>query len=87
MMAEVALREQHAARGEKHPDTLFTMRGLASALGGAGQHAEAAEMHRTTLEARRRVLGEEHPHTLDSMNSLASGMYRIGDELWLSLDV
>ena len=87
MMAEVALREQHAARGEKHPDTLFSMRGLAIALVSAGQHVEAAEMHRTTLEAMRRVLGEEHAHTLDSMSSLASGMCRIGDELWLSLDV
>ncbi len=44
-------------------------------------------MHRKALEAMRRVLGEDHAHTLDSMNSLASGMYRIGDELWLSLDV
>ena len=73
MMAEVALREQHAARGEKYPDTLFTMRGLAIALRSAGRYAEAAEMHRTTLEARRRVLGEEHPETLlGSMNSLGS---------------
>ena len=47
------------------------MDGLACALGNAGRHAEAAEMHRTTLEARRRVLGEEHPDTLRSMVSLA----------------
>ena len=63
------------------------MHDLGIALNDAGRPAEAAEMHRTTLEAKRRVLGEEHAHTLDSMSSLASGMYRIGDELWLSLDV
>jgi hypothetical protein len=53
MMAEVALREQHAARGEKYPDTLLSMRGLAISLRSAGRHSEAAEMNRTTLEAKR----------------------------------
>ena len=48
------------------------MHDLGIALNDAGRPAEAAEMHRTTLEAKRRVLGKEHPHTLDSMSSLAS---------------
>ena len=62
--------------GEEHPHAR-SMNNLATALDDAGQHAEAIEMHRTTLSVRR-VLGEEHPATLDSMNNLAKALNAAG---------
>ena len=44
---------------------------LANALHAQGQHAEAAAMHRETLEVQKRVLGQEHPDTLMTAMNLA----------------
>ena len=35
-----------------------------------GKYVEAEQMHRQTLELRKKVSGPEHPHTLTSMNEL-----------------
>ncbi len=60
--------------GEGHPETLISASNLAGLLSGSnqGKHAEAEEMLRATLEARRRVLGSAHPDTLDTAEALAS---------------
>ena len=50
--------------GPEHPDTLFTMEGLARVLDGQGNYQEAKSVLRQTLIGRERVLGIEHPDTL-----------------------
>lgn len=40
----------------------------------AGALALAAELHRRTLDIRRRTLGPEHPDTLTSHSSLAAAL-------------
>jgi Tetratricopeptide repeat len=42
-----------------------------------GRHAEAADLHRETLDARVRVLGPDNPDTLDSRNNLGLALARV----------
>ena len=58
--------------GPEHPHTLTSMNWLATALSGQGKYVEAEEMHRQTLELRKKVSGPKHPYTLTSMNNLAT---------------
>ena len=44
---------------------------VASYLGQIGNYAEARDLQRQVLEARKRVLGEEHPDTLTARANLA----------------
>ena len=77
-LRQASLREEQAAKGDEHPETLSSMNNLAIALNEAGQHTEVIEMCRTVLSVRRRESGEEHPDTLKSMNrrGLAFSMQR-----------
>ena len=51
---------------------------LANALRAHGQHAEAAALHRETLEVLKRVLGKEHPDTLKTAMNLANALSNQG---------
>ena len=63
--ADVAAKDKDGV-GLEHPDTLTSMSKIGSALGGQGKYAEAEQMHRQTLELRKKVSGLEHPDTLTS---------------------
>ena len=65
----LALRESNL--DPEHPDTLASMKDLASVLYHQGRHSEAEEMDRQVLEVAEKVLGPEHPTTIASMNNLA----------------
>jgi len=69
---ERALDLQRRALGEKHPDTLATMNGLAELYQDQGNYAQAEPLFIRALELRRQVLGEEQPDTLATMNDLAT---------------
>ncbi|MEU3879608.1 tetratricopeptide repeat protein [Streptomyces californicus] len=65
--------------GSDHPDTLASRTSLANALGGLGEHQEAAELHQQNLADHERVLGPDHPHTLASRNNLANALGGLGE--------
>ena len=69
---ERALDLERRALGDKHPDTLATMNGLAELYQDQGDYAHAEPLFVRGLELRRQVLGEEHPETLATMNDLAT---------------
>ena len=64
--------------GHEHPDTLSLMSNLGTALDNSGQYAEAAKMHRETLNLRQKLLRHEHPDTLASMNNLGLALDNSG---------
>jgi tetratricopeptide (TPR) repeat protein len=43
-----------------------------------GKYEEAEQMHRQTLDLKKKVLGEEHPSTLGSINNLAEVLRQQG---------
>ena len=65
--------------GEEHPDTLLRANNLAQSLSRQGKHADAEQINREVLSARRRVSGEEHPETLRSANNLAQTLSHQGE--------
>ena len=67
-----ALAIQRRVLGPEHPDTLYSMNGLASSTQSRASTPQAEALNSQTLEIRRRVLGPEHPDTLISMNNLAN---------------
>jgi serine/threonine protein kinase/Tfp pilus assembly protein PilF len=69
---ERALDLERRALGEKHPDTLATMNGLAELYQDQGDYAHAEPLFARALQLRRQVLGEEHPDTLATMSDLAT---------------
>jgi serine/threonine protein kinase/Tfp pilus assembly protein PilF len=69
---ERALDLERRALGEKHPDTLATMNGLAELYQDQGDYAHAEPLFVRALQLRRQVLGEEHPDTLVTMSDLAT---------------
>ena len=77
-MHRETLEVRRRVLGEEHPDTLRSRNNLASALGAAGRHAEAAELDRDTQVAMPPAVGEEHPHTLASRHNLASALDAAG---------
>ncbi|KAK5188427.1 hypothetical protein LTR96_011511 [Exophiala xenobiotica] len=54
------------------------MNDLAIVLRQQGKYEEAEQMHRQTLDLKKKVLGEEHPSTLDSINNLAAVLQQRG---------
>ena len=54
------------------------MNNLAVSYCSLGRMEEAAQLHKETLEIRKRALGPEHPDTLQSMNGLASSYRSLG---------
>ena len=64
---QILLREQHAARGPDHPDTLVTRANLAHCRGEAGDPAGAAAAYEELLADQLRVLGPDHPSTLATL--------------------
>lgn len=81
-----AYAERNSLLGEKHPDTLKCMNGLALVLANQGKYEDADELDRQTLEIRQKVLGKEYPDTLKSMRNLAlaldsQGKYEEAEEL------
>src|SRR3984957_16503647 len=64
--------------GKEHPDTLMSMRNLASTYWDQGGGKEAEVLEVSVMETKKRVLGEEHPSTLTSMGNLASTYQRQG---------
>lgn len=67
-----ALENRHEALGPEHPDTLRTMRELATVFKEQGRHVESEAMLRKTLAAQRRVLGENHKDTFVTITVLAA---------------
>ncbi|WP_234313314.1 tetratricopeptide repeat protein [Streptomyces purpeochromogenes] len=65
--------------GPDHPHTLGSRDSFANALGGLGEHQQAAELHQQNLADRERVLGPDHPHTLASRNNLATVLNNLGE--------
>ena len=57
--------------GEEHPNTLTSMKNLASTYRKQGRWKEAVSLDVQVMEVRKRVLGEDHPSTLISMDDLA----------------
>lgn len=72
------LETERSVLGEKHPDTLNSMRNLADVLSTQGKYDEAEGRHRHTLTLSEMELGMKHPDTLTSMNNLASTLLKQG---------
>jgi non-specific serine/threonine protein kinase/serine/threonine-protein kinase len=69
-LLRAALDTRRRVLGPEHPDTLRTMRSLASTLILRGQYPEAEKLADEAMIAQRRTLGPEHPDTLQSANTL-----------------
>nr|XP_036584595.1 uncharacterized protein CTRU02_05670 [Colletotrichum truncatum]KAF6794113.1 hypothetical protein CTRU02_05670 [Colletotrichum truncatum] len=67
--AQAALRFQDWCTDEEALWDLLANTGRSNEL--LGKYGEAEQMHRQTLEMRKKVLGPENPNTLSSMNNLA----------------
>ncbi|KAH8834489.1 hypothetical protein DL96DRAFT_1522180 [Flagelloscypha sp. PMI_526] len=72
------LTETRERLGANHPDTLKSMKHLASTYSALGQHHNALELREHVLKLRKRIIGEEHPSTLASMNNLAGTYSHLG---------
>jgi eukaryotic-like serine/threonine-protein kinase len=70
--------------GPDHPDTLKSMKWLASGYLDAGQLDRAVPLFEETLGLMKTKLGPDHPDTLQTMNGLAV-CYRRVDKLDLAL--
>jgi non-specific serine/threonine protein kinase/serine/threonine-protein kinase len=60
--------------GEAHPDTLASLRLLATVKWYQGRYAEAEALMTPVLAYQQRVLGDEHPETQASLNTIASSV-------------
>jgi tetratricopeptide (TPR) repeat protein len=67
---ERALQLSRLANGARHPDTLETMKDLASGFLQRGRYQEAEPLLSQALDIQRRALGPEHPDTLRAMHNL-----------------
>jgi tetratricopeptide (TPR) repeat protein len=74
----LATEAADVTRHESSADALSDRYELARTLSGTGRFAEAADMHRETLEAREALLGTEHPDTLASAHALGLALYGLG---------
>ena len=59
-----AAEENKKVLGEEHPDTLHSLRQLATSYSNLGRYQEASELEEKILEVYKRMLGEEYPITL-----------------------
>ncbi|MGA9353788.1 MAG: serine/threonine-protein kinase [Terriglobales bacterium] len=73
-LIERALEIQRRVLGPEHPDTLRSMRILASILEDENHHAESEKLKRQTLDLDRKVLGPENDETLRCESSLATSV-------------
>jgi tetratricopeptide (TPR) repeat protein len=64
--------------GPDHPDTLYSMNGLAVTYYALGQHADALKLFEETLALWKARRGPDHPDTLKSMNNLANSYEALG---------
>jgi tetratricopeptide (TPR) repeat protein len=64
--------------GWDHPDTLYTMNGLAIVHNSMGKFKEAVSLDERTLAGRKKVLGLDDEATLTSMHNLAIGYKNVG---------
>ena len=81
-----ATEQSRRLLGEEHPDTLYSMNGLAMLYIAQRRYDEAEPLLLKVLDIQYLVLGEEHPDTLYSMNGLATlyaalGRYEQAEEL------
>lgn len=67
-----ALENRTEALGAEHPDTLRSMRELATVYKAQGHYIEAESLLRSTLGIQQRVLGKEHPDTFITITVLAA---------------
>ncbi|CAG8069403.1 unnamed protein product [Penicillium salamii] len=77
-MAVKAMKAYKKIFGAEHPDTLMSMKNLASTFQKLGRLHEAETLEVQVLQTRKRVLDAEHPETLISMASLALTFYELG---------
>lgn len=70
-LAERAYALASESLGAAHPHTLTSLNNLANVYEMLGSYEEAAALHQSCVETRRRLLGDEHPDTLASLNDLA----------------
>lgn len=75
---ERAYRSFEASLGERHPDTLAAMSGLAQAYGALDKHEAQLALNLKVLNLRTEVLGERHPDTLASLNNVGSSYWALG---------
>jgi tetratricopeptide (TPR) repeat protein len=68
---ERALSLRRRALNDDHPDTLLSIRSLATVYHNQGKLAQAEPLYNKVLEVQRRVLGEQHADTLQSVFDLA----------------
>jgi len=82
--ARLAFEREYAARkrlqGKEHPDTLWSMAGLARTLMALGDLPGARLLQESVLDARKRLLGEEDMQTLRAMRDLAMTLRKQGDQ-------
>jgi hypothetical protein len=62
----------HRVLGDDHPDTLWSVRGLAARLRDLGDYQAARDLDEDTLARRRRILSDDHPDTQRSARNLAT---------------
>ena len=72
---ERAIELRRRLLGERHPDTLVSMRSLALAYQHHGKEAQAESLLKQVLDTQRRVLGEDHLDTLESAHALGLVYY------------
>ncbi|GAA2964784.1 FxSxx-COOH system tetratricopeptide repeat protein [Actinokineospora diospyrosa] len=72
------LQTDLAHLGDSHTQALTSQSNFANALGALGRYSEAINLHRVTLDARRRILGADHADTLASQNNLAKSLQNLG---------
>ncbi|MDG9716552.1 FxSxx-COOH system tetratricopeptide repeat protein [Streptomyces sp. DH24] len=65
-------------RGERDPDLLRALGGLAADLRGLGHYAEALEMSRRVLATYRELLGDQDTRTLNAQNNVAVSLRLLG---------
>ena len=58
--------------GLSHPDTVFSISGLAGLYYRQGQYEDAEPLFVACLEQLRIALGESHPDTLEAIGNLAN---------------
>ena len=57
--------------GEKHPDTLSALNGLACSYFYSGDYSKVLELQNKLYNARKEILGESHPDTLNALSNLS----------------
>lgn len=73
-----ALKIQKANLGDKHPDYLLTLFGLASLYNNLRKYSQAEPLYLEVLSTRRQTVGEKHPGYATAMNNLANMYMAMG---------